>query len=144
MTFCCHLVCVATGFQELAAVSVTTAPASWAMSNWQNGEAGISKLSTAGVSMSRIAPGRPKRLENMLHIGKSSAADLRSLDIVSPEQLAKLDPMETYQALASVMGEHHDPCVLYTLLAVANFQKTGERQPWWHFAVQCKQLLGAH
>ena len=84
---------------------------------------------------------RPTRLEDLPNIGKSIAADLLSLGVVSPEQLAQLDPMETYKTLASVMGRRHDPCVLYTLLAVAHFQKTGERQPWWHFTAQGKQLL---
>lgn len=84
---------------------------------------------------------RPSRLEDLPNIGKAIAADLRSLGITNPEQLAGHDPLATYQSLASVMGKRLDPCVLYTLLSVAHFQKTGERLPWWHFTAQGKQLL---
>jgi len=81
------------------------------------------------------------RLEDLPNIGKAIAADLRSLGILSPEQLASHEPLATYQALAAVMGRRLDPCVLYTLLAVAHFQKTGERLHWWRFTEQGKKLL---
>ena len=80
------------------------------------------------------------RLEDLPNIGKAIAADLRSLGILSPEQLATHDPLATYQALAAVMGKRLDPCVLYTLLTVAHFQNTGERLPWWHFTKQGKAM----
>ena len=89
--------------------------------------------------MANISTKRSTRLDDLPNIGKSIAADLRSLGVVSAEQLAKMDSMETYQTLASIMGRRHDPCVLYTLLAVAHFQKTDERLPWWHFTAQGKQ-----
>lgn len=81
------------------------------------------------------------RLEDLPNIGKSIAADLRGLGILSPEQLSKHDPLETFEALALATGYRHDPCLLYTLLAVAHFQKTGEALPWWKFTAQGKQLL---
>ena len=91
--------------------------------------------------MVRATDKERSRLEDLPNIGKAIAADLRSLGILSPEQLASLEPLTTYQALAAVMGKRLDPCVLYTLLAVAHFQKTGESLPWWHFTAQGKQLL---
>lgn len=84
---------------------------------------------------------RPSQLEDLPNIGKAIAADLRTLGIHSPEQLATHEPLATYHALASVMGKRLDPCVLYTLLAVAHFQKMGERLPWWRFAEQGRELL---
>ena len=84
---------------------------------------------------------RPRRLEDLPNIGKAIAADLRSLGILSPAQLASHEPLATYHALAAVMGQRLDPCVLYTLLAVAHFQNTGERLPWWHFTAQGRKLL---
>ena len=89
----------------------------------------------------RVTHKRLSRLEDLPNIGKAIAADLRILGILSPEQLATHDPLATYQALAAVIGKRLDPCVLYTLLAVAHFQTTGERLPWWHFTAQGKQLL---
>ncbi len=91
--------------------------------------------------MVRVRDKQPSRLEDLPNIGKAIAADLRALGIFSPEQLATHDPLATYQGLAAVMGKRLDPCVLYTLLAVAHFQKTGESLPWWHFTAQGKQLL---
>ena len=91
--------------------------------------------------MVRVRDKQPSRLEDLPNIGKAIAADLRALGILSPEQLATHDPLATYQGLAAVMGKRLDPCVLFTLLAVAHFQKTGEKLPWWHFTAQGKQLL---
>jgi hypothetical protein len=91
--------------------------------------------------MVRVTHKRPSRLEDLPNIGQAIATDLRALDIATPEQLATHEPLATYQALAAVMGKLLDPCVLYTLLAVAHFQKTGESLPWWHFTAQGKQLL---
>ncbi len=81
------------------------------------------------------------RLEDLPNIGKSIAADLRGLGILSPEQLSERDPLETFDALARITGHRHDPCILYALLAVAHFQQTGEALPWWNFTVRGKELL---
>lgn len=91
--------------------------------------------------MSRIALGRTKRLEDLPNIGKAIAADLRLAGIHQPEQLAKLDPLETYWALSKVMGHRLDPCVLYTLLSVQHFYKREEVLPWWKFTERGKELL---
>ena len=60
----------------------------------------------------RVSGKQPNRLEDLPNIGKAIAADLRALGIFSPEQLAKQDPLTTYQGLAKVMGSRLDPCVL--------------------------------
>ena len=98
-----------------------------------------------GVKLMKIASNKqPNRLEDLPNIGKAIAADLRSLGILRPEQLARQVPLATYQALAAVMGTRLDPCVFYTLLAVGHFQKTGERLPWWQFTEQGRELLFSH
>ena len=89
----------------------------------------------------RVTHKRPSRLEDLPNIGKAIAADLRSLGILSPAQLASHEPLATYHALAAVMGQRLDPCVLYTLLAVVHFQQTGDRLPWWRFTEQGRALL---
>jgi DNA transformation protein len=93
------------------------------------------------MSMSRIAPERSKRLEDLPNIGKAIAADLRLAGIHQPEQLEKLDPLDTYRALSKVMGHRLDPCVLYTLLSVQHFLKHEEVLPWWKFTERGKALL---
>jgi hypothetical protein len=81
------------------------------------------------------------KLEDLPNIGKSIAADLRSLDILDAKQLATRDPLQTYLALSDRMENRHDPCVLYTFLAAQHYLQTGESIPWWKFTEQGKKLL---
>lgn len=83
------------------------------------------------------------RLEDLPNIGKSIAADLRAIGILTPQQLAGRDPLTTYLELAGAMGHRHDPCVLYVLLAARYFLASGEALPWWTFTEQGKQLLAS-
>lgn len=87
--------------------------------------------------------GQPARLEDIPNIGKSIASDLRAIGIMTPQQLAKLEPLAAYFALADRMGHRHDPCVLYTLMAARHFMESGESIPWWKFTEQGKKLLAA-
>lgn len=91
--------------------------------------------------MATVLNKRPSRLEDLPNIGKAIAADLRLAGIHQPEQLATLDPLETYWALSKVMGHRLDPCVLYTLLSAQHFLKREEVLPWWKFTERGKELL---
>ena len=82
-------------------------------------------------------------LEDIPNIGKSIASDLRSLGINTPQQLAKRDPLKTYLALSGPMGQRHDPCVLYTLIAAQHYLQSGEAVSWWKFTKQGKEMLAA-
>jgi DNA transformation protein len=91
-----------------------------------------------------MKPRRPeqvRKLEDLPNIGKSIAADLRALGIRQPRELAGLEPLAVYRRLAAAMGERHDPCVLYTLLAVRHFFDSGEARPWWQFTAEGRRLL---
>ncbi len=81
------------------------------------------------------------RLEGLPNIGKSIANDLRSIGMNVPRDLAGSAPLEIFRRLGTVMGQRHDPCVLYSLLAVEHFLKTAEPLPWWHFTGEGKRLL---
>jgi DNA transformation protein len=82
-------------------------------------------------------------LEALPNIGNAIAADLRAIGIETPEQLAQRDPLQTYYLLAEQMGPRHDPCVLYTLLAVQHYLNSDEKLPWWNFTDQGKRLLNS-
>ena len=82
------------------------------------------------------------RLEDLPNIGKSIAADLRSIGILQPDQLASCEPLAVFQQLAEVMGHRHDPCVLYTLIAVQHYLQGAEARSWWHYTAEGKRLLG--
>jgi Pathogenicity locus len=82
------------------------------------------------------------RLEDLPNIGSSIAGDLRGLGIHSPAELATRDPLSTYLRLSTPMGQRHDPCVLYTLMAAKHYLDTGEALVWWKFTDAGKWLLG--
>ena len=86
---------------------------------------------------------QPIKLENLPNIGKSIAANLRAIGILHPQQLAGREPLAVYLELATVMGQRHDPCVLYVLLAAKHFLEKGETLPWWLFTEQGKKLLSS-
>ena len=83
----------------------------------------------------------PRNLEAIPNIGKAIAADLRGIGILTPAQLAEREPLATYRALAGTMGQRHDPCVLYTLIAADHFFRHGEAVPWWKFTAAGRELL---
>jgi DNA transformation protein len=91
--------------------------------------------------MDSIRPDQVEKLEDLPNIGKSIAADLRAIGIRQPQQLAELDPLTVYGRLTGAMGERHDPCVFYTLLAVRHFLDSGEARPWWQFSTEGRRLL---
>jgi DNA transformation protein len=72
-------------------------------------------------------------LTDIPNIGKSIAQDLVGLGIVTPAQVATMDPMAMYDGLRTPMGQRHDPCVLDTFRAAKDFMNGGPAQPWWHF-----------
>ncbi len=83
----------------------------------------------------------PVQLEDLPNIGPRIAGDLRRLGIDGLVSLSDRDPLETYLALATVQGEHHDPCVFYTLLVVQDFLNTGTATPWWQFVARGQAIL---
>jgi len=87
---------------------------------------------------------RAGKLEDIPNIGKSIAADLRGIGIQLPQQLLTREPLSIYMELGKLMGQRHDPCVLYTLMAARHFMQSGEKLPWWKFTEQGKALLVSH
>lgn len=82
-----------------------------------------------------------RKLEDIPNIGKSIASDLRSLGIMTPQQLATCDPLNTYLSLSGSMGQRHDPCVFYTLMAAQHYLQSGVAIPWWKFTEPGKKIL---
>ncbi|HQS57784.1 MAG: hypothetical protein B7Y56_05275 [Gallionellales bacterium 35-53-114] len=83
-------------------------------------------------------------LEDIPNIGKSIAADLRSIGIKHPQQLLEHEPLELYLKLGGTMGKRHDPCVLYTFMAARHYMESGEKLSWWKFTEQGKKLLSSY
>ena len=94
--------------------------------------------------MKSVGTGQVSKLEDIPNIGKSIAADLRSIGIQQPQQLLTQEPLAIYLKLAEQMGKRHDPCVLYTLMAARHFMHSGEKLSWWIFTEQGKKLLASN
>jgi hypothetical protein len=82
-------------------------------------------------------------LEQLPNIGPSLAADLRSIGVAHPRELAHRDAFVLYQALCAKTGKRQDPCVLDTFMAVTDFMRGAAPSPWWHYTAQRKALYGA-
>jgi Pathogenicity locus len=78
-------------------------------------------------------------LEQLPNIGVSIAADLRSLGIQHPRDLAAADAFQLYQALCRSTGLRQDPCVLDTFLAAVDFMRGAPAKPWWDYTAQRKK-----
>ncbi len=89
----------------------------------------------------QATPAARRKLEDLPNIGTSIAADLRAIGITQAQQIAQGDALKIYFSLVAQMGKRHDPCVLYTLLAVQHFLRTDEKVAWWKFTEQGKALL---
>jgi hypothetical protein len=82
------------------------------------------------------------RLEQLPNIGPSIAADLRSIGVGEPHELARRDAFELYQALCRATGRRQDPCVLDTFLAATDFMRGGPARPRWSYTAERKQRFG--
>jgi len=76
-------------------------------------------------------------LESVPGIGKSLAADLRSLGIRKVSDLANRNPKQLYRALESRMHAHVDRCVLYAFRCAVYYASHKRYDPeklkWWNW-----------
>ena len=82
-------------------------------------------------------------LEQLPNIGPALAADLRSIGIEHPRQLAARDALVLYHALCARTGKRQDPCVLDTFMAATDFMRGAPAAPWWKYTAQRKAVYGA-
>ena len=83
------------------------------------------------------------RLEQLPNIGPKVAADLRSIGIRVPADLAGEDAFALYQRLCRTTGQRHDPCVLDTFLAATDFMRGAPPAPWWAYTPLRKATFGS-
>jgi len=83
-----------------------------------------------------------EKLEQLPNIGPSIAADLRSLGIQQPQELAGRDAYALYQALGEKTGRRQDPCVLDTFMAATAFMEGAPARPWWEYTALRKARYG--
>ncbi len=83
-----------------------------------------------------------ERLEQLPNIGASLAADLRSIGITLPRELAARDALALYRALCERSGKRQDPCVLDTFMSITDFMRGAPAAPWWAYTAERKQRFG--
>lgn len=83
-----------------------------------------------------------EHLEQLPNIGMSLAADLRSIGITSPQELATRDALALYRELCRRSGKRQDPCVLDTFMAITDFMRGAPPAPWWAYTPARKERFG--
>ena len=76
---------------------------------------------------------RVSQLDELPNIGKAMASDLKLIGIAHPKNLVGKKALELYEALCTVTGKRHDPCVIDVFMSVVHFMEGGDPLPWWSF-----------
>lgn len=82
-------------------------------------------------------------LEQLPNVGPAIAADLRSIGVRHPRELASRDAFVLYQQLCAKTGKRQDPCVLDTFMAATDFMRGAPARPWWAYTRKRKVVYGA-
>lgn len=99
-------------------------------------------IDSTGLPLKASHAGECQRLEQLPNVGPSIAADLRSIGIHHPSELAARDAFDLYQTLQQATGRRQDPCVLDTFLAATDFMRGAPRRPWWAYTAERKARFG--
>jgi len=82
-----------------------------------------------------------EKLEEIINIGPSLAADLRSIGVMTPLDLIGQDPYQLYQSLCTVTRTRQDPCVLDVFISAVRYMEGAPPRPWWRYTAERKRLL---
>lgn len=95
------------------------------------------------MNPAKVQRRRVRVLTDLPNVGAATAADLRLLDIETPQQLLGRDAWDMYASLCRLTGVRHDPCVIDVFLSITDFMQGGEPQPWWNYTAQRKVKTAA-
>jgi len=86
-----------------------------------------------------------RALQRLPGVGPSIAADLLSLGVRAPADLAGADPLDLFARLQARTGQRQDPCVLdvfrCAVQAASGEQTTPELSRWWTWSRLRKEGL---
>jgi hypothetical protein len=83
-------------------------------------------------------PKTARRLLELPNVGPATALDLVKLGISEPEALAGGDPDRMYEALCTIDGVRHDPCLRDVFASVVAFADGAPARPWWAYTPERK------
>ncbi len=82
---------------------------------------------------------KAEKLIDIPNVGPRIAADLVFLGYKKPKDLVGADGFKLYETLCKKTGVRHDPCVLDTFLAIADFVAGGPPRKWFKFTALRKK-----
>ena len=82
-------------------------------------------------------------LEKIPNVGPAIAANMRLIDVSSPQDLLGKDPYTMYDDLCHTTGVRHDPCVIDVFIAAVRFMAGEPAEPWWKYTPERKRTLAA-
>jgi hypothetical protein len=94
------------------------------------------------MNPSKVIREKVEKLTDLPNIGKTIAADLKTIGITRPEQLKGEDPYDLYTRFCAAFGEKKDPCLLDVLMSVIDFMDGGEPRVWWDYTAERKKRYG--
>lgn len=94
------------------------------------------------MNPAKVIREKVEKLTDLPNIGKTVAADLKSIGITDPSQLSGQDPYALYVHFCKAFGEKQDPCMLDVLMSITDFMDGGEARVWWDYTAERKRLYG--
>ncbi len=94
------------------------------------------------MNPSKVIRKNVSKLTDLPNIGKTVAADLARVGIISPDQLRGEDPYDLYVRFCKAFGEKQDPCMLDVLMSITDFMNGGDARVWWDYTAQRKRIYG--
>ncbi len=95
------------------------------------------------MNPAKVVREKVSQLTDLPNIGKTVAADLKSIGITEPSQLVGQDPYALYVRFCEAFGERQDPCMLDVLMSITNFMDGGAAKVWWDYTAERKRLYGS-
>jgi len=94
------------------------------------------------MNPSKVIREKVEKLTDLPNIGKTVAADLVRVGIISPDQLRGEDPYDLYVRFCEAFGEKQDPCMLDVLMSITDFMNGGDARVWWDYTAERKTRYG--
>lgn len=94
------------------------------------------------MNPSKVIREKVSKLTDLPNIGKTVAADLKSIGITEPSQLVGQDPYALYVRFCEAFGERKDPCMLDVLMSITDFMNGGDARVWWDYTAERKERYG--
>jgi len=95
------------------------------------------------VNPKKVIRGNVSKLTDLPNVGKTVAADLARIGIISPDQLRGEDPYDLYVRFCEAFGEKQDPCMLDVLMSITDFMDGGDARVWWDYTPERKMRYGS-